>query len=363
MAAEALEAAAARAGVDIAVETQGSAGSTPLASDVIARADAAIFAVDVGRARPRPLRRQAAGRLRGQAPHGRRGLDDRRGAALRRRPGRPARRGCGGRRRRRRGQHRWRRRRRVLGGAHPSGADDRRLVHDPVRRGRRPADRPVVPARRLRDRRARSRTSVTRTRSRTCPTRPTTASTTRCSTPASSPTSARSSSSSARPRSPSSSRRWPATSPTRSPTGPASRPASSWAAWPPTSCSSGPRRPASSARIVGGVLAGVIAHWIAQRKVPTWARGLMPVLVIPLFTTHDRRRPDARGLRQADRVADGPPHRRPEQHERRQRGAPRRHPRPDDGLRHGWPAEQGRLQLRGRRGRRCGGPGRRRPRS
>jgi PTS system fructose-specific IIC component len=48
MAAEALEAAAARAGVDIAVETQGSAGSTPLASDLIARADAAIFAVDVG---------------------------------------------------------------------------------------------------------------------------------------------------------------------------------------------------------------------------------------------------------------------------------------------------------------------------
>ncbi len=37
--------------------------------------------------------------------------------------------------------------------------------------------------------------------------------------------------------------------------------------------------------IVGGVLAGVIAHWIAQRKVPSWARGLMPVLVIPLFTT------------------------------------------------------------------------------
>ena len=36
--------------------------------------------------------------------------------------------------------------------------------------------------------------------------------------------------------------------------------------------------------IVGGVLAGVIAHWIAGRKVPSWARGLMPVLVIPLFT-------------------------------------------------------------------------------
>ena len=48
MAAEALEAAAARAGVDIAVETQGSAGSTPLPHDTIANADAAIFAVDVG---------------------------------------------------------------------------------------------------------------------------------------------------------------------------------------------------------------------------------------------------------------------------------------------------------------------------
>ncbi|CUR53878.1 putative PTS system fructose-specific EIIABC component [metagenome] len=48
MAAEALEAAALRAGVDIAVETQGSAGSTPLSPDTIANADAAIFAVDVG---------------------------------------------------------------------------------------------------------------------------------------------------------------------------------------------------------------------------------------------------------------------------------------------------------------------------
>ncbi|WP_179519641.1 PTS fructose transporter subunit IIABC [Nocardioides perillae] len=48
MAAEALEAAAARAGVAIAVETQGSAGSTPLSPDTIAAADAVIFAVDVG---------------------------------------------------------------------------------------------------------------------------------------------------------------------------------------------------------------------------------------------------------------------------------------------------------------------------
>lgn len=48
MAAEALEAAAERAGVDLQVETQGSAGATPLAHDAIARADAVIFAVDVG---------------------------------------------------------------------------------------------------------------------------------------------------------------------------------------------------------------------------------------------------------------------------------------------------------------------------
>jgi PTS system fructose-specific IIC component len=37
--------------------------------------------------------------------------------------------------------------------------------------------------------------------------------------------------------------------------------------------------------IVGGVIAGFAAHWIAGWKVPTWARGLMPVLVIPLFAT------------------------------------------------------------------------------
>nr|WP_200920124.1 fructose-specific PTS transporter subunit EIIC [Nocardioides sp. Leaf307] len=48
MAAEALEAAAERAGVDLAVETQGSAGSTPLGADVIRQAEAVIFAVDVG---------------------------------------------------------------------------------------------------------------------------------------------------------------------------------------------------------------------------------------------------------------------------------------------------------------------------
>ncbi|MCY7395373.1 MAG: fructose-specific PTS transporter subunit EIIC [Nocardioides sp.] len=48
MAAEALEAAAERAGVTLDVETQGSAGATPLSPDTISRAEAVIFAVDVG---------------------------------------------------------------------------------------------------------------------------------------------------------------------------------------------------------------------------------------------------------------------------------------------------------------------------
>ncbi len=37
--------------------------------------------------------------------------------------------------------------------------------------------------------------------------------------------------------------------------------------------------------IVGGVLAGLIAHWVGSWTVPSWARGLMPVMVIPLVTT------------------------------------------------------------------------------
>ena len=37
--------------------------------------------------------------------------------------------------------------------------------------------------------------------------------------------------------------------------------------------------------IVGGVLAGLIAHWLTLRKVPPFVRGLMPVVIIPLVTT------------------------------------------------------------------------------
>lgn len=48
MAADALAAAAKEAGVTLVVETQGSSGSTPIPSDTIAKADAVIFATDVG---------------------------------------------------------------------------------------------------------------------------------------------------------------------------------------------------------------------------------------------------------------------------------------------------------------------------
>ncbi|TDO10386.1 PTS system fructose-specific IIC component [Mycobacterium sp. BK086] len=48
MAADALKLAAERAGVTLTVETQGSSGSTPVSADTISGADAVIFATDVG---------------------------------------------------------------------------------------------------------------------------------------------------------------------------------------------------------------------------------------------------------------------------------------------------------------------------
>jgi PTS system fructose-specific IIC component len=37
--------------------------------------------------------------------------------------------------------------------------------------------------------------------------------------------------------------------------------------------------------MIGGALAGIAALWVSRWKVPTWARGLMPVVVIPLLAT------------------------------------------------------------------------------
>ena len=150
MAAEALEAAAERAGVDLKVETQGSAGSKPLAPSTIAEAEAVIFAVDVGvrdrsRFAGKPVVNSSVKRPIDQA-------DEMIAEALRYAddPNAPRVEGSG--------RCRWRRpcgrrRRRELGRSHPPGADDRRVLHDPVRRRGRPADRAELPVRRLRDRR------------------------------------------------------------------------------------------------------------------------------------------------------------------------------------------------------------------
>ena len=117
--------------------------------------------------------------------------------------------------------------------------------------------------------------------------------------------------------------------------------------------------------IIGGVLAGIVALWISRWKVAPWARGLMPVLLIPLLATLITGVVMIAVLSKPlgwlmDQLNDGP-----DQHERerRDRHPARRRARPDDGLRHGRPSEQGRLLVR-RRGSRSGGHGlRRRPRA
>ena len=201
---EALEAAAARAGVEIHVETQGSAGATPLGPRDDRRRGRGHLRRRRRRARPAPASRASRWSSSGvKRPIDERRPDDRGSPPLRRRPQRPAGRGL----------RRWRRllrrgrRRRVLGRPHASGPDDRRLLHDPVRRRGRSAHRPELPVRRLRDRRPLRRDRGQPHRCSTCPTPTRWVSTTRCSTPGSSPTSAPSSSSSARRPSCSSSRR------------------------------------------------------------------------------------------------------------------------------------------------------------
>ena len=109
----------------------------------------------------------------------------------------------------------------------PPGPDDRCLLHDPVRRSRRSADRPGLPLRWLRDRQ-----SLRRDRDHNTlfnlPDPGGSTLVTHCSTAASSPTSARSSSSWEVRHSASWCPPSPATSPTRSPTARASPPGSSW---------------------------------------------------------------------------------------------------------------------------------------
>ena len=144
MAAEALEAAAAKAGVPIAVETQGSAGAKPLSPATIAAASAVIFAVDVG------VRDRARFAGKPVVSSGvKRPIDD--GDAMIAEalryaddPNAPRVEGsvtAGA------GDGRWWRPG-DLGRSSAPGPDDRCVVHDPVRRRRWSPDRPRLPVRR-----------------------------------------------------------------------------------------------------------------------------------------------------------------------------------------------------------------------
>ncbi len=98
--------------------------------------------------------------------------------------------------------------------------------------------------------------------------------------------------------------------------------------------------------IVGGVLAGVVALWVARWKVPVWSRGLMPVAGDPAGRDPAHRGRDARRPVGAPQLPHGGDERRARRHERWLGHPARRAARHDDGLRHGRSAEQGRLQLR-----------------
>ena len=150
MAADSLVAAAKEAGVDLQVETQGSGAVTPLDPAVIAAADAVIFAVDVdvrGKERfagkpvinapvkrgiDEPAKMVQEALAAATDPHAHRvphfGAEEAAEQAVR---GRAS-------------EH--------IGHEAEEGAAHRRQLHDPVRRRRRSADRPRLPARRLRHR-------------------------------------------------------------------------------------------------------------------------------------------------------------------------------------------------------------------
>ncbi len=148
MAADALKAAAERAGVTLAVETQGSSGSTPLDAATIAGADAVIFATDVGvkdrqRFAGKPVVASGVKRAINEPDkmiaEAVSAADDPSAARVQgaRRRGRP----IDGTRRRCR-----------LGHPHPADPADGRELHDSVRRRGRAVDRAGLPAGRLRTR-------------------------------------------------------------------------------------------------------------------------------------------------------------------------------------------------------------------
>ena len=101
--------------------------------------------------------------------------------------------------------------------------------------------------------------------------------------------------------------------------------------------------------IVGGLIAGFAALWISNWTVPKWFRGLMPVVIIPLFASLAvgllmfmlLGRPLGRAHVGPDQLA--------QRNVRHLGGTARRHPRPDDVLRPRRPGQQGGLRVRHRR--------------
>ena len=149
-------------------------------------------------------------------------------------------------------------------------AAHRRQLHDPVRRGRRSAHRPRLPARRLRGRPARvqggQQLRADLGAEQLAVESPGRSRHPRASTAACSATSARSASCWAAPRSASSCPRWPGTSPSRSPTGRASCPASS----------SARSRVTIGAGFLGGLVGGILAGLVALLDQPLEAADRRP---------------------------------------------------------------------------------------
>ena len=234
------------------------------------------------------------------------------------------------------------RRARRSGGRAPQGPDDRRLLHDPVRRRGRPADRSgfllggyeiALPDK--------ANTNVVDNTLFILPDPDAFGLTTPCTTAASSPTSGPCSSRSARRRSDSSTPCWPASSRTRSPTDPASSPGfvAGVAGWHRPGPASGRHR----RRPHRWLHRPVVREPRRAQGDPLWchARGDHPLVAtllngVLMLTLLGKPLAAIRDV----------PHRRAVRSGGRQCGPAGRPARPDDGLRHGRPRQQDRLRVR-----------------
>ena len=101
--------------------------------------------------------------------------------------------------------------------------------------------------------------------------------------------------------------------------------------------------------LIGGLLAGFVALYLSRIKVPKAVRGVMPVVVIPLFSTLIMGVDHVRGHQQAGDLGADAPDQLAEQPVRLQRDPARPAARRHDGLRHGRPGQQDGLHVRGHR--------------